>query len=201
MVGRSVTRLVSRSRRPRSMAAWLAPVGFPMAMALACGPTTSINREISDTTPIGGAMRGTGGTSGRPAPSSPPVTPSTTSSDEPKVPTAVDPVPATADAGAATPPSDDAAVAPPPDAEITEMDALPPPPPLSDARASACAETPAWKPGGTYLGGERVTHGDPAHLFECRAWPAAPWCALPAYEPASREGFWTDAWIDRGKCE
>jgi hypothetical protein len=162
-------------------------LGLPLALA-ACGPTSSIDRELLGM-PIGGAMRGTGG-SGSPA--APPA-------EEPaKMPSSLEPMAAgnAPDAGS-DPGTPDAEAEPTPDAAV--VDTAPPPPPLSDAQASGCDQAVPWQAGGTYLGGEKVVHV--GHLFECRSWPAAPWCALPAYEPASAEGFWMDAWIDRGKCE
>src|SRR5438046_10351528 len=39
-----------------------------------------------------------------------------------------------------------------------------------------CGEVEPWVPGGPYKEGMRVTHGSPAHVYECKPWPFSGWC-------------------------
>jgi hypothetical protein len=162
---------------------------------LACGPQDVVDRETSDLG-VGGVLRPPARAPqspapGNAAPSTGTEAPKTSSSTEPTI----TPAPSTPTDDGGTPEPADAGA---PDAELPTPN--PPDPNLSDVRASDCKGVAAWKPGGTYLGGEKFTHGSPQRLFQCRPWPYAPWCSLPSYEPGLPGGPWIDAWIHKGIC-
>jgi hypothetical protein len=68
------------------------------------------------------------------------------------------------------------------------------------APAADCAGAQPWRGGEPYKDGTRVTHGTPAHVYECKPWPFSGWCPMAAYEPGKTDTPWSDAWIDLGAC-
>jgi hypothetical protein len=74
---------------------------------------------------------------------------------------------------------------------------------ITDAAAAApaaCGDAPLWQSSAAYKEGDRVTAGSPPHVYQCKPWPYAGWCAIAAYQPGEPDGPWADAWTDLGPC-